>query len=141
MRVVLDPNVLVFAAISPAGPPAQILLAWALGEFDLVISPGLLEELDDVLARPRLQRWIAQADAQDYVEGLADAALLIEDPPDTPAVSKDPDDDYLIALARVAQAEYLVSGDPDLTSIPALDPPVLTPSQFVQQLLGGRHGA
>jgi putative PIN family toxin of toxin-antitoxin system len=137
VRIVLDPNVLVSAVISPAGPPAQILLAWALGESELLVSPALLEELDEVLARPRLRRWIDEAVASDYVEGLAEAATLIEDPRDRRQVSSDPDDDYLIALARVAEAEYLVSGDPDLTSIPALDPPALTPSEFVRELLGG----
>lgn len=52
MRVVLDPNVLVSAAISPAGPPRQILTAWTNERFDLIVSPAVLDELADVLARP-----------------------------------------------------------------------------------------
>jgi hypothetical protein len=58
-----------------------------------------------VLARPRLRRWIDEAVASDYVEGLAEAATLIEDPRDRPQVLSDPDDDYLTALVRVAEAE------------------------------------
>ncbi|MGH2892355.1 MAG: PIN domain-containing protein, partial [Solirubrobacteraceae bacterium] len=45
MRTVVDPNVLVSAAISPAGPPRQIVAAWIDGRFELVISPALLDEL------------------------------------------------------------------------------------------------
>jgi predicted nucleic acid-binding protein len=57
VRAVLDPNVLVSAVISPAGPAGSILLAWSLGQFELVTSPKLLDELADVLARPKLRRW------------------------------------------------------------------------------------
>jgi predicted nucleic acid-binding protein len=46
----LDPNVLVSAPISSAGPPREIVEAWALGRFELVASPALLGELGDVLA-------------------------------------------------------------------------------------------
>lgn len=54
MRAVLDPNVLISAAISAAGAPREILLAWTRGSFELVVSPLLLDELRDVLARPRV---------------------------------------------------------------------------------------
>ncbi len=78
MRAVLDPNVLISAVISPAGAPREILTAWTLGRFDLVVSPTLLGELRDVLARPRFRRWLSAATATDYVDGLNDAALIIE---------------------------------------------------------------
>lgn len=39
MRAVLDPNVLVSALLSPTGTPARIVLAWAEGRFELVVSP------------------------------------------------------------------------------------------------------
>jgi predicted nucleic acid-binding protein len=55
VRAVLDPNVLVSAAIPPVGPPAQILLAWADERFDLVISPQLLDELSEVLGREKFR--------------------------------------------------------------------------------------
>jgi predicted nucleic acid-binding protein len=48
LRSVLDPNVLVSAAISTAGPPRQIIAAWVDGRFELVTSPVLLEELRGV---------------------------------------------------------------------------------------------
>jgi uncharacterized protein len=134
VRAVLDPNVLVSAAISPAGPPRRIVAAWVDGRFELVMSQALIEELRDVLDRPRFRRWISTTIARRFVDGLADDALLLDDAPAPQGVSPDPDDDYLIALARAAGADYLVSGDRHLLDLTDPDPPVLTPRQFLELL-------
>jgi predicted nucleic acid-binding protein len=63
VRAVLDPNVLASAAISPAGPPRQILTAWTNERFELIISPGVLEGVRsscDAFATKR--RWDAKED-------------------------------------------------------------------------------
>lgn len=134
MRVVLDPNVLVSAAISSAGPPRAIVDAWIDERFELIASPALLEELRDVLHRPRLRRWISIELADGFIAGLAQDATSAPDPPNLPGVSPDPDDDYLIALARAVGADYLVSGDSDLLELAGPDPPVLSPRQFLDLL-------
>jgi putative PIN family toxin of toxin-antitoxin system len=134
VRAVLDPNVLISAAISSAGAPREILAAWTQGRFELVASPLLLDELHDVLTRPRFRRWISTDTVAEYVEGLRDAALFAADPAAQPGLSPDPDDDYLIALARAAKADYLVSGDHHLTGLVDPVPPVLTPRQFRDRL-------
>lgn len=135
MRVVLDANVLVSAAISTAGPPREIVRAWVDERFELIASPMLLEELADVLARPRFRRWISTATAADYIAGLAGDAQVVDDPPAQPGLTADPDDDYLITLARAARADYIVSGDRHLLDLSDPDPPVLTPRQL-RELLG-----
>lgn len=134
MRVVLDANVLVSAAISAAGPPRQIVSAWVDGRFELVASPALLEELSDVLARPRFRRFISIATAGDFIDGLAEDAEILDDPPAQPGLSPDPEDDYLITLARAAKADHLVSGDRHLLDLTDPDPPVLTPRHFLDLL-------
>ena len=137
LRVVLDANVLVSAVISPAGPPREIVTAWVDGRFELIASPTLLAELRDVLDRPRFRRWVSTATATDFIDGLAEDAVLSDDPPPQPGLSPDPDDDYLIALARVAEADYLVSGDRHLLDLNDPDPPVLTPRQFLALIAAG----
>jgi predicted nucleic acid-binding protein len=70
-RAVRDPNVLVSAAISPAGPPRQIHTAWTNERFELIASPDVLDELADVLARPKFGRFITTAIAVAFIDGLA----------------------------------------------------------------------
>lgn len=53
-RIVVDPGVLVSAALSPKGNPAKIIEAVRSGRVVLIVSPHLLAELDDVLGRPKI---------------------------------------------------------------------------------------
>jgi putative PIN family toxin of toxin-antitoxin system len=134
-RAVLDPNVLVSAFISQRGGSAdRIVRAWREGAFELVVSPQLIAELTEVLARTKFALQAAEGRAEAYIAGLADDAIQIDDPPDPPPVSPDSSDDYLIALARAARADVIVSGDSHLIQL--VDPiaPVLTPRQFIEQL-------
>jgi putative PIN family toxin of toxin-antitoxin system len=57
-RVVLDSNVYVSALLAPTGSPAQVLERWADGEFDVIVSPLLLGELERVLRRPKFAKSI-----------------------------------------------------------------------------------
>jgi uncharacterized protein len=133
-RAVLDPNVLVSALISPAGPSARLLVELREGAFELVASPLLLDELGDVLQREKFRRYATLDEAGAYVELLRRESSVIEDPrPSAERLAPDPDDEYLLALARVARVDALVSGDPHLLSLRhAL--PVLTPRQFLDSL-------
>ena len=138
MRVVCDPNVFVSALISSSGAPREIIDAWVAGRFELIICPVLLSELRDVLARPKLARRVEERDAATYLNGLEESATLLDDPDVPEQISPDPDDDYLVFLARQGKADFLVSGDRHLTELPDPIPPVLTPRQFVD-LLAANH--
>jgi putative PIN family toxin of toxin-antitoxin system len=134
VRVVTDPNVLVSAAISSAGPPRALVDAWIDERLELVFSPVLIEELHGVLHRSRLRRWISLQLADEFIDGLAQDATMVGDPPALSGVSRDPGDDYLIALARATGVDYLVSGNRDLLDLEDSDPPVLSPRQFLELL-------
>lgn len=136
-RAVFDPNVLVAALISPRGAPAALYLALTRGRFHLIASPQLLDELDHVLARSKFRRYASREEARAFVDAVARLALLTEDPPATPGATTDPGDDYLVALARAADADVLVSGDRHLLALTDHDPPVLTPRAFLEQLGAG----
>jgi uncharacterized protein len=68
-RVVLDCNVFISALLSPSGSPAQVLDRWANGDFEVIVSPLLLAELERVLGRPKFAASIDRA----HVEGLLTA--------------------------------------------------------------------
>lgn len=138
MRAVLDTNVIVSALLAPTGSPAGLLRAWTEGAFDLVASPMLFDELERVLAYPKLRRHVTTDEAADVVGWLRREAILLPDPADPPAIrSVDEADDYLIALAATASA-FLVTGDSDLLDL-AGRIPVLAPAAFLE-LLGTDGG-
>ena len=133
MRAVLDPNVIISGLLSPAGNSAHLLRAWEGGEFELIVSPALLEEVTRALAYPKLRRRISEEEADRVVEWLRESATLVEDEDTPPPVrSADPGDDYLIALAASRQS-ILASGDRHLLDL-ADRVPILEPARFRERL-------
>lgn len=133
-RIVVDPGVLVSAALSPTGNPAGIIEAVRSGRVVLIVSPQLLAELDDVLGRAKFATRL-DPDTLSSLRRVLAAAPAVEDPVAV-SVSRDPKDDYLVALARQAGADCIVSGDADLTVLDDLVPPVRSPAAFLAELDG-----
>lgn len=55
MRVVIDTNVFISAAINPKGAPAKVLDAWRGRQFELIISPSIIAEVLEVIKRPSIR--------------------------------------------------------------------------------------
>jgi putative PIN family toxin of toxin-antitoxin system len=133
VRAVFDPNVIISALLSPSGHSVHLLSAWSKGEFELIVSAKLIDELGRALGYPKLRRHIPEREASRVVQWLTESATVASDPIEAPRVrSPDPGDDYLIALAASRQA-MLVSGDKHLLDL-ADRIPVLTPAAFVNRL-------
>jgi putative PIN family toxin of toxin-antitoxin system len=98
------------------------------------VSPLLLAELREVLGRDKFRRYVSEAEADAYVELIRSEAVVRADPMPSPeALSADPDDEYLIDLARDAGADALVTGDAHLLDLRA-DIPAMTPAEFLEAL-------
>ncbi|HEY5855563.1 MAG TPA: putative toxin-antitoxin system toxin component, PIN family [Aldersonia sp.] len=132
LRVVIDPNVWISAAINPYGTPARVVDAVATGEVTAVVTQHLLDELATVLIQPRFRRWVSVADAVAFVETLGGHADLRDDPGPPARRVRDPDDDYLVALAEAADA-IIVTGDADLLDA-ELEPPAITPADLLARI-------
>src|SRR5215204_6798499 len=134
MRVVLDTNVLVSAALKDQSQPA---IAVRVAERHGVVLKSIETErqLFDVLGRPYLATMIAPA-ARDWLLQLFVAAELVNIV-ERIAACRDPTDDKFLELAISGHADVIVSGDADLL---ALDPfrniPIVTPARFVRDHLG-----
>ncbi len=100
----------------------------------MVVCPHLLEELESVLRRPKFGDRVMPDEVEEFVDVIRRGAVTVENPVIAEAVSRDPGDDYLIALAQAANVDYLVSGDKDLTSLATVSPPVLSPAKFLDLL-------
>lgn len=135
-RVVLDPNVLISALITPRGASARILLELRGGGFELITSPALLAELRTVLMRDKFRQYVTLDEVGAFLELVRIESTSIEDPePSGAGMTGDPGDEYLVALARAGRADALVSGDPDLLKLRSRIP-VRSPREFLD-LLGG----
>lgn len=130
-RVVLDPNVLVSAVITPSGATGQIVTLIDTGTLVPILSPALVAELTAVLRRPKFRRYLDINTVMAFVVALETQAEFVSDPENPPAVSVDPADDYLVALVRITGADALVSGDPDLLTLTVDDVVVLSPRQLI----------
>ena len=76
----------------------------------------------------------------DFVGWLERVAVVVPDPGDVVPISPDPDDDYLVALARIGRARVIVSGDAPLLGLaPVLaEPRILSSASFALLVEGLR---
>jgi putative PIN family toxin of toxin-antitoxin system len=133
-RAVLDPNVLVSAFITPKGATAQLLVQLRAGAFESVVSPRLLDELSEVLKRQRFRRYATYEEVEAYLDVVRAMSVVLGDPEaQGNPLSADPDDQYLIDLARFARVDALVSGDPHLLELRS-ELPVKSPREFLHSL-------
>lgn len=136
IRAVVDTSVLVSAFIGhPDASPSQIVAAWHERRFTLVVSPRLLAELSEVLARPKFARWSGDGRGEAYAAAFAARGESRSDLPAAPA-TRDPNDDYLIALARSSAADLIVSVDRDLLDAGLRDIVAVPPAEFMRRLGG-----
>ncbi len=136
MRVVIDTNILVRALIMPHGSVGPVLRRLRHGEYTLLYSPSLLEELTDVLNRPRIRDkyGLSETDIATLLR-----LILLRGEPVTPAqpitACRDPKDNKFLEVAVAGQAEALVSGDEDLLALhPFEGVPIIPPAEFLRRL-------
>lgn len=114
IRVVFDTVVFVRALINPHSACGRLLFAYC-SQFQLIVSPPLIREVIKVLHRPELTRKFRSLGRLDLARVLQIlAAAESVDPGSFEPVSRDPNDDAILATARVASADYLVSDNKDL---------------------------
>jgi putative PIN family toxin of toxin-antitoxin system len=132
MRVVVDTNVLVSAALKQQSMPGMTaLLIERRG--GLLKSLATEQQLFEVVARPRLASLI-DPDAQSWLKKLMAAADLVTIT-ERIVACRDPTDDKFLELAVNGHADLIVSGDGDLLALnPFRDIPIVTPAVFVQGL-------
>lgn len=110
MRVIVDTNILLSALINHNGLPAQLIDAWRGARFDLVTSRDQLLELGEVARRPEVRKYIAPARVGRFINDLRELAEVLSRLPHVDR-SRDPGDNFLLAMAEASAADYLVTGD------------------------------
>ena len=119
MRLVLDANVFVSGLISRRGTPAKLLAYWREERFDVVVSPAILQELEQVLHYPRLQEryHLPEEDIQRFLRLLRKQAIEVEPSEKLSVIIRDPTDDRYLECALAGEATVVVSGDQHLLNL------------------------
>ena len=95
-------------------PPALLIRALQASGFEIVVCPEVLHEVRKALRKPYFKKRVSVEEARKAVARIELVAIEREDPNAVEKVLRDPKDDYLLALAREAGAEAIVTGDNDL---------------------------
>jgi uncharacterized protein len=133
--VILDTNVLLSALRAGRSPPADIVDAWRKGHFRLVTSTEQIEEFKRAARYPKLAACFPRGAVGRVINGLRSAEVVLErlrragDAPD-------PGDDYLLAMAIAAGADFLVTGDKPLLRVQQVGhAQIMTPRRFAAMLV------
>ena len=115
VKVIIDTNLWISFLIGLKASPA-VRKTLTDGTVEIVMTDILQQEIMAVASRPKFARYFAPQACERL---LAFLRARSEDYPlgDIPARCRDPKDDYLLELARVANADILVTGDKDLTDL------------------------
>jgi putative PIN family toxin of toxin-antitoxin system len=108
LRLVIDTNILVSAALKPDGLQRTVLLLAITKPARLYVTGAILTEYRDVLARPELK--IRRGLQQQLLQLIKNHAQLVK-PGRSLQVAKDPGDDKFLECADAARADYLVTGN------------------------------
>lgn len=108
LRLVVDTNVLVSAALRPIGLPRTVFRLAILKPARVYVSEAILEEYRDVLARPELR--IRKGLQQQFLQLVKNRARLVA-PSRAVLMAEDPDDNKFLECADAAGADYLVTGN------------------------------
>lgn len=110
MKFILDTNILIAALITRGTPPDQLYDAWRDGRFTLITSELQIEEFRRVTRRESIRFRIHPAEAGRMVGDLRRLATVADNFPIVD-VSRDPYDNFLLAMAQVTNADALITGD------------------------------
>ena len=131
-RVVVDTNALVSRLLVPGSVPGQAVRK-AVEVAQVLVSEATMQELADVLSRPKFDPYVTIAERQEFLRVLGRIAEMV------PIVytvhaCRDPRDDKFLDLAVNGEADLIVTGDDDLLVLQSFRGiPVITPARYLKR--------
>jgi putative PIN family toxin of toxin-antitoxin system len=108
LRLVIDTNIVVSAALKPDGLQRTVLLLAITKPARLYVSEAVIAEYREVLARPELK--IRKGLRQQVLQLIGSHSQTVT--PSRPLqITPDPDDNIFLECADGARADYLVTGN------------------------------
>lgn len=138
IQATVDVNVLVSALIGPLGFSRKVLAAWEEGRLILITAAGIVTEVDQKLRLSRISKRLPHPDEdREWIIRLlqTQAEMILVPPHECATVTGDPEDDYVLATARLGKADYLVTGDGDLLDLTKYHGiKIVSPREFLEIL-------
>ena len=136
IRAVVDTNILVRAVIKPTGSVGPVLQRLRRREYSLLISRATLDELVEVLYRPRLR---TKYELSDRVLRATIRLIVLRgellQPGRRIIACRDPRDDKFLEVAVSGRAQVIVSGDEDLLTLHPFERiPIVAPARFLAMM-------
>jgi putative PIN family toxin of toxin-antitoxin system len=132
MKAVIDTNVFVSSVFG--GAPRRVVEQWFRRRISLCLSEPIFGEYQRVL---REIGAVSEAEERSLISAFTsgDNVLYVNDPPAVEVVEENPDDDKFLACALALEADYIVSGDPDLLTLESyMGIPIVSPRTFLENL-------
>jgi putative PIN family toxin of toxin-antitoxin system len=129
-RIVIDTNVLVSRLLLPRSLPAKAVQK-AMRAGPLLVSEATMEEIVNVLSRPRLDRYVSLTNRRQFIRLLGRKVTMV---PIIQVVRecRDPKDDKFLELALNGRADLIITGDADLLVLnPWRGIEIVTPREYL----------
>jgi uncharacterized protein len=99
-----------------------------------ILSEQLLQEIILVTQRPKLEKYFPQSKVNELIDFLKIIGLSIDIQSEV-FLCRDEKDNYLLALAKDSQADFLITGDKDLLVLQQFESTkIVTYQEFFQEL-------
>lgn len=128
IRIIIDTNLWISFLIGRKLSCLLDLLSYP--EYQLVVSSELTEEIREVFMRPKFTKYYTHENLELLLKFLKNRAVSFT-LKNIPSRCRDPKDDYLLELALVSDADFLITGDKDLLDIKEIgNCQILTATEF-----------
>jgi len=116
MKVILDTNLWISFLIGHQTNLVRRMLTDL--RFDVYVCAHLIEEIRNVASRDKIRRRVTTSDVEDLLSIInAFCQFATIETKVAPTAVRDPKDLYLLSLADTIGADYIISGDADLTDL------------------------
>jgi uncharacterized protein len=130
-RIVIDTNLWVSMVITNRFVKLDALLD--SGSLTILYDKPLIEEIAEVLLRPRILKYISREDVQNILDFITDNGTLVSTT-STVSVCRDDEDNFLLALAKDGRADVIITGDKDLLVLRTFwKIPIMTFAEFINR--------
>ncbi len=130
LRLVIDTNILISGLMAVNSLPQKVF-DYATSQAILLISDEVQSEIENVISRPKLQKYITLEQRNKFLTELSQQVERVTINQKIRAC-RDPKDDKFLELAVCGEANYIITGDADLLDLhPFQNIPIVKAANFL----------